>query len=561
MRQISSGKQQFDSIIENNCFYIDKTNFIKEWWEQNDEVSLITRPRRFGKTLNLHMIYCFFSNKYAGRSDLFEHLNIWKDEQLRKLQGTYPVLFLSFADVKEITFEDAKESIKKGIVDLYNENVFLLEEDVLSDNEKMQFLNINLNMSDAVAARAIRDLAGYLCRYYKKKVMILLDEYDTPLQEAYVNGYWKEMTNFTRSLFHATFKTNPHMERGLMTGITRISKASMFSDLNNLIVTTTTSNRYTDAFGFTEEEVFAALDEYHMSKKKEQVKTWYNGFVFGTRKDIYNPWSISNYLKEKELKPFWANTSSSNMASKLIQQGSKDIKLKMEQLINGETIEVELDEEIIFTQLDENEDAIWSLLLASGYLKVMEAPNYIDGEDGKYVLSLTNLEVKKMFTKMISMWFKGSATGYNDFVKALLLGDVDYMNEYMNRIAEATFSSFDTANQVSEHTQPERFYHGFVLGLIVDLWNQYRITSNRESGLGRYDVVMEPFDKSQNAYVLEFKVCNTRKEDSLEKTVQVALQQIREKNYDADLLARGFSKEKIKHYGFAFQGKQILIGE
>ena len=558
---ISIGIQGFSDLREQDCFFVDKTNFIKEWWENRDVVTLITRPRRFGKTLNMSMLDCFFSNKYANRADLFEGLSIWQDEAYRKLQGTYPVIFLSFAAVKAGNLEDAKTQIKQEIARLYEENRYLLEGNVLSDNERKIFNSTTIQMDDTMAQNALRSMSVWMERYYGKKVIILLDEYDTPMQEAYVQGYWDEFTSFVRSLFNASFKTNPYLERAIMTGITRVSKESIFSDLNNLRVVTTTSNLYADCFGFTEEEVFAALDEYGMGDKKDEVKQWYDGFTFGEHRDIYNPWSITNYLDERRLYPYWASTSSNGLVSRLIRTASADVKEKMEDLLKGRTITVNFDEQIVYNQLDDNEEAIWSLLLASGYLKVQNIDYRGITLEPWYTLDITNIETLSMFMTMFRGWFKNKDANYNDFVKALLKGSLKEMNIYMNDVALATFSSFDTGKKPSEKSQPERFYHGFVLGLLVELRDRYQIRSNRESGYGRYDVMLTPVTEVDDAIVIEFKVHEPDEEETLKDTVRGALEQIAEKNYDAELLAQGISAERIRHYGFAFEGKKVLIGQ
>lgn len=557
---ISIGNQGFDTIREKKCFFIDKTDFIKEWWENEDSITLITRPRRFGKTLNMSMLECFFSNKYSDRGDLFEGLLIWNEEKYRKIQGTYPVLFLSFAAVKADNLNDSKQQIKNQIVKLYEENRYLLEGKKLSDNEKIAFQNITGNMSDVEAVEALNILCVYLTRYYNKKVIILLDEYDTPMQEAYINGYWKEFTSFIRNFFNSTFKTNSCLERAIMTGITRVSKESIFSDLNNLSVITTTSDMYATCFGFTEEEVFASLEDFCMGDKKEDVKQWYDGFTFGGHRDIYNPWSITNYLKEKKFRPYWASTSSNGMVGKLIRKASVNLKEKMEDLLNGRYIVVNFDEQIVFEQLDYNESAIWSLLLASGYLKVEDVDYRGITLEPWYKLNITNLETVSMFLNMFKGWFESSDANYNDFIKALLRGNLKEMNIYMNDVALATFSSFDTGRQPSHRSQPERFYHGFVLGLLVELRERYEVKSNRESVYGRYDVMLVPRSLTDDAVILEFKVHEPDEEKTLEDTVHAALKQIREKNYDAELLNRGIKKENIRHYGFAFEGKKVLIG-
>ena len=402
-------------------------------------------------------------------------------------------------------------------------------------------------------------------------MIILLDEYDTPMQEACVNGYWEEMTAFIRSLFNSTFKTNPYLERAILTGIMRISKESIFSDLNNLEVVTTTSAKYADCFGFTEEEVFEALEEYGLSGQRQLVKDWYDGFTFGEKRDIYNPWSIINFLDKRKAHTYWANTSSNSLVGKLIREGSRQVKETFERLLSGESIRTEIDEQIVYSMLDEDEQAIWSLLLAGGYLTVKSYQAYASdfGQwKEEYELELTNFEVKAMFRNMIRRWFGSVGADYSDFIRTLLLGDVDAMNLYMNRVAGEMFGSFDTGRKPSEK-RPENFYHGFVLGLVVELADRYVITSNRESGFGRYDIMMEPRSLNNHtgadrgtlldAIIIEFKV-QEKNEKELSDTVRKALRQIGERDYQANLTARGIPGERIRKYGFAFCGKEVLIG-
>ncbi len=574
MRKISIGKQDYESLITSGCFYVDKTYFIKEWWESQDDVTLITRPRRFGKTLNMSMLECFFSNKYASRGDLFEGLSIWNDEKYRQLQGTYPVIFISFAEIKANNFKDTKNVMVSVINDVYKQHSYLLEDAILTDAERNLFrqlddysknTNVDKDISNEIIYRSVKDLAAILYRKFEKKVIILLDEYDTPMQEAYVNGFWNDMVGFIRSFFNSTLKTNPYLDRAIMTGITRVSKESIFSDLNNLNVITTTNDEYNTSFGFTESEVFAALDEAGLPEKKDDVKLWYDGFTFGKHKDIYNPWSITNYLDKKEFKTYWADTSSNSLVGKLIQRGSPKIKKAMEKLLNGEYITVGIDEQIVFDQLDNDEDAIWSLLLASGYLKVDSMEICVSTGEQKYELSLTNLEVRVMFQKLIKGWFMTGDDSSNEFISALIDGDLEAMNYYINEVTLNVFSSFDVAGKDESRIRPENFYHGFVLGLMAGQRNNYIIKSNRESGFGRYDVMMIPkhstneAGKKLPAIVLEFKVKKSN-EKTLEEAVQAAHRQIEEKRYDEEILTLGIEKERIRHYGFAFEGKKVLIG-
>ncbi len=570
------GYQDFEEVRTQHIFYIDKTDFIREWWEYADKVTLITRPRRFGKTLNMSMTECFFSNKYAGRSDLFEGLSIWEEKtsdgeyKYRKLQGVFPVIFLSFANVKAASYEEMIFKITRVITDLYNKNEYLLERNLLNEKEREYYQGIKTGMDAKLATDAIHSMAGFMQRYYNQKVIIILDEYDTPMQDAWISGYWEETVRFFSGLFNSTFKTNEYLERGLITGITRVAKESIFTGMNNLNVITTTSNKYMTAFGFTEEEVFTALDDAGYGEQKAKVKRWYDGFTFGAYADIYNPWSIVSFINEGgKYDSYWSNTSGNGLVNQLIQKGNAEIKQTMEDLLQGKSFEAEIDEKIVFDQLNGSANAVWSLLLATGYLKVLHVRTLDEDEEGIgeegdvwYTLTITNLEVRRMFRGIVKGWFGGnSEMAYSNFIKALLINDVDGMNEFMNRIALHSFSSFDIAKNASDDDAPERFYHGFVLGLMVELAGRFEITSNRESGFGRYDIMLTPANRERdNAYIIEFKVHKSSKEKDLAQTVANAHSQIDEKLYDAKLIADGFSPDQIRKYGFAFKGKECLIG-
>lgn len=566
MTKVNIGEQRFDRLREENSFYIDKTAFIKEWWDSGSTVTLITRPRRFGKTLNMSMVECFFSNKYADRADLFEGLEVWKEERYRQLQGTYPVIFLSFAGIKSNDFKGMKAAFKKIISDEYMKREQIFLPDIFGDKERNYYNKVEPDMDDNIAYTAINSLCIYLEKFYGRKAIILLDEYDTPMQEAWLGGYWDEAISFFRSFFANTFKTNQYLHRGIITGITRISKESIFSDLNNLDVITTTTNEYATAFGFTEEEVFRALDDTGLGGEKQGVKQWYDGFTFGKYTDIYNPWSITSFIKkEGKYAAYWSNTSGNALVNSLIRHGNIDIKQTTEVLLRGGSFETVIDEQVVFSQLDGNADAVWSLLLATGYLKVLGTRGADDDEEDDvfYTLALTNLEVRKMFTKMVKGWFEGGDTKvyYNEFINSMLNDNIRKMNTFMNKVALNTFSSFDSGNHPSGETQPERFYHGFVLGMVVNLADRYKIRSNRESGYGRYDVMIEPLDKTKKAFIFEFKVLDADDDETtLEDTLANAHKQIEEKKYEAELAADGFAPEQIRKYGFAFKGKECLIG-
>ena len=564
---VNIGVQRFDKLRKQGSFYIDKTDFIREWWENGSEVTLITRPRRFGKTLNMSMLECFFSRKYEDRADLFEGLSIFgqdsDQEKYRNLQGKFPVIFLTFANIKAARYSEMENKITEMIAGLYNANDYLLNGDCLNANEKEYYKSIKIGMPGDIAVGAVHQMACFMQRYYKENVIIILDEYDTPMQEAWLSGYWDKAVGYFSSFFNATFKTNPYLERGMITGITRVAKESIFTGMNNLDVITTTSDEYATAFGFTEKEVFDALDDMGLGNEKEEVKKWYDGFTFGNHTDIYNPWSISFFIKKNgKYENYWADTSSNGLVNSLMQTGVPGIKQTMEALLQGKSFETELDEKVVFDQLDGSISAVWSLLLATGYLKVLDLKYVGERKRKVYTLALTNMEAESIFENMVKGWFGGNTERYyNEFINALLNDNVRKMNTFMNRVALNTFSSFDGGNKPSEQTEPERFYHGFVLGMVVNLADTYIVRSNRESGYGRYDVMLEPLDKDGKAFIFEFKILDPDEdEETLEDTLAAAHRQISEKKYEAELVARGFALEKIRSYGFAFRGKECLIG-
>ena len=547
-RTIAIGEQYFQNLRQHDLFYVDKTKFIEEWWNSRSPVTLITRPRRFGKTLMLDTVNTFFSQEFAGRSDLFEGLEIWKEEKFHKLQGRFPVIFLSFARINDDNYSDLISRIKTSLASIYGSFSRLIDIDAIPYAERGIFTSVHDSMTDDRA----KDALHYLCKFIKDqhniKPIILLDEYDTPFHAAWINKYWDKLINFMHGFFNATFKDNPYLERGLIIGITRVAKESIFSDMNNLDVVGTTSSNYTDCFGFTEQEVFSAMDQYGMTEK-EKVRQWYDGFIFGRTKGIYNPWSIINYLKKQEFVAYWANTSSNKIVGEMIIQADEDVKEETMELLKGKSIEIMMEEEIAFSQLDEP-GAIWSFLTAAGYLK----PISFNLEKKEYTLTLTNHEVHIVLNTLISNWFKNSITYNRKFIKALLSDNLEDMNINLNHITKNVFSFFDTSGH-----EPERFYHGFVLGLIVDLKDRYAIKSNRESGEGRYDVMMFPKKGNDKGIIIEFKTLHSEKDLNLEKTCKNALKQIREKRYVTELTNSSVNESKVYVYGFGFMGKNVLI--
>ena len=541
------GNTDLADILKKNRFYIDKTQFLADWWRIGSLVTLITRPRRFGKTLMINTVERFFSLRFSDQEQVFKNFKVWKDSSMSMLAGKLPVISLSFANVKGQDFQSVRELIIQTLLELRNQFDFIRTSQHLTEEERQFFANFSAKVSDSETQYFLFNLSQALCKHYGSRVIILIDEYDTPMHEAWLNGYWSKLSSFLQPLLGKALKDNAYLERGLLTGITRIAKESIFSDLNHLDVITTVSDDYSTAFGFTESEVFAAMDRCGLSDRRN-VKDWYDGFTFGHSHDIYNPWSILNYLKEKQFAPYWANTSSNALAGQLIREGSKKVKQDFERLLRGETIVTTLSESIVFQDLKSNTSSLWSLLLASGYLKIAGT-----AANQNYHLALTNREVREMFEDLIRRWFDDDNDSYADFVDTLLSGDVWAMNETMNALTQSVFSFFDTNAE-----QPEKFYHGFVLGLLVTLKDRFIITSNRESGFGRYDVVLEPRDKAKDeAFILEFKIHRT---GTLEDSLKLAHEQIRTKNYATDLLNRGIPKDRIRAYGLVFDGKKVLIG-
>jgi len=552
LKTVGLGLQDYEKVITENAFYVDKTYFINEWWQSKDDITLITRPRRFGKTLMLSTVEKFFSERQGNNEELFDGLSISQDTEMMKECGKWPVLFVSFASVKAETYKGALQQFNWLFTEWIAQNTWLT--DKMGDKDLEFYKKVSYDMDEKTACQCLNTFCRWLSDFYNKKVIILIDEYDTPMQEAYVNGYWDEISGYMRNMFNSTLKTNPNLQKALLTGITRVSRESLFSDLNNLKIVTISSDKYADCFGFTEKEVFEALEAYGYSSEKKKVKEWYDGFKFGNTEDIYNPWSIISFLQEGKYEPYWANTSSNSLVSKLVREGSVEIKKAFEDLLNDGVIQTKIDEQLVYGEITGNKNAIWSLLFSAGYLK----PVSIEGEGNMavYSLKLTNHEVKDSFSLLVERWFENAGENYSYFVKALLEGNIDDMTDTLSEICESMISTFDGSGKAA----PENFYHGLVIGLLVELRGRYEIKSNRESGLGRYDVMLRPKDKKDNAVIIEFK--SKRRSDNgrtLDELCDIALKQIEDKKYETELLEAGYSKDRIIKLAFAFEGKELLI--
>lgn len=555
---VGLGYQNFLDFVCGKRFYVDKTHFIPEWLASDARITLITRPRRFGKSMLLSTVRTFFDPMYADHPEYFKKLQVWKDKDCRRLFGTIPVISVSFGSCKGNDFAQAMRGVTLGLYNMYIQHEYLRESPKLSEEEKAEYRRIVASFSEQrteYVEISIQKLCELLYKHYGKFPIILMDEYDTPLLEAYTDGYWDETINTFRQLFHTTFKENDFFYRAIITGGTRISKNSLFSDLNNLEVDTVTCDAYSDCFGFTEQEVMDAFKCQDIDTIQD-VKAMYDGFTIGRHQDIYNPWSICNYMRQRELIGYWVNTSSNKLVGDIIRRYPVESKYEIERLMAGEKVHKRINEGITFQYLEGDENSLWSLLLAVGYIKAENIVRSVEGIECD--VSVTNREVMAMFKTEILGMFHNGWSAYGRFAEALLAHKMELMNEYLQTITYTSISYFDIADGPKERT-PENFYHGLVLGLIVSLRDRYRIVSNRESGRGRYDIAMYPLQENTDAFIMEFKVQDRKKETDLEQTAKNALQQIVDKNYEADLLAAGVPAERIYKLGFAFAGKDVLV--
>ena len=568
-RTISIGAQGFEDLRANGDFYVDKTGFVRDWWCSRDAVTLVCRPRRFGKTLNLDTVRCFLSREFAGRGEeLFGGLDVWEGgtdgqrETMRALQGTVPVVALSFANVKQRTWEDCLAMMRQIIRVAADAHAYLAESPAVPEADRAFLARVSDDMDEVTAVTCVQQLCSMLRRHWGVAPVVLLDEYDAPMESAWVGGFWDEASGFMRSLMNSTFKTNPALGRGLITDVTRVSRESIFSDLNNLEVLTVSSGKYQTSFGFTQDEMDSALGEYGLAGRRDEVREWYDGFTFGGVGHVYNPWSVTKFLESGgEFRPWWANTSGNGLVSEVVRAGGAALKADFEELMRGGTVRKVVDEEVVFSELRRRPNAAWALLLAAGYLTspgpVPEFPTMTPRP-----LVLTNLEVRESFDRMLEGWFADAEDDWDELARALLAGDARMATRCLREVTLYCMSSFDGARRPAKR-EPERFYHGLVLGLLAHLRGRWSVESNRESGWGRYDVALVPTDGAEGsdpAVIMEFKVFDPEEERTLADTVARAREQIEEKAYVAGLVARGIAPERIRTLGIAFRGKEALVG-
>ena len=552
MYGIGIGESDFKILRIKKDYYIDKTKYIKDIIDNRSKVLLITRPRRFGKTLNMSMLRYYFDCTKKDNKELFEGLKIMKqDEKYTSKLGYYPCIYLTLKDAGLQSYELMIMQLRTLLMDIYYENRYLLEEAEMAPGERNTFNKILLAEANEIEIiNGIKMLSKIMSTYYNKPVMLFLDEYDVPLQNAYVEGYYEKCIKFFKTFYGITFKDNPYIEKTILTGVSRVAKESIFSGANNFHVYTVLDDEFSDDFGITEKEMDKIIDDFEIQDQKEEIKKWYDGYTIGNTEGIYNPWSILNYLTDKKLIPYWVNTSSNDLI-KLILKNSATVKEKIEQLLRDEEIEVPINLETVIVGIEKNEENIWGLLLGTGYLKVTEV---VDLAHGIYKVKIPNYEIKFLFQNIIREWFNDKVIGnnLNTILKDLVTLNLEEFEEKFKQLVIEMFSFMDVGKNTAEN-----FYHAFVLGMLVGLKDSYYVKSNRESGFGRYDIMLEPKDKNENSFVMEFKVYKEEKEKTIEDTIENAKKQIEERKYAEDLEERGYTK--ITKMVFAFKGKEVKM--
>ena len=551
MKGIGIGISDFKMLRLRKNYYIDKTMYIKHIIDNQASVILLTRPRRFGKTLNMSMLKYYFDSTAKDSKELFEGLKIMEQgEEYTSKLGYYPVIYLTLKDAGLMNYDLMIMQLKTIMMELYYEHKYLLEGQ-MSEGERTIFNKIlSANANDVDLINSVKMLSKLLNQYFNKPVILLIDEYDVPLQNAYVEGYYDEAVKFFKTFYGTTFKDNPYLEKTVLTGVSRVAKESIFSGANNFKVFTILDNEFSEDFGITEEETDKIIKDFNIEDEKEEIKKWYDGYTIGNTTGIYNPWSILNYLTDRKLMPYWVNTSSNDLI-KLVLKNSVTVKEKIETLLRDEEIEVPINLETIIVGIENDEDNIWGLMLQTGYLKITEV---VDLAVHIYKVKIPNYEINILFQQIIHEWFRNKVPG-NDLrtiLKDLVTLDFENFEYKFKRLVKEMFSFMDVGEDTAEN-----FYHAFVLGMLVGLKDTYYVNSNRESGLGRYDIMLEPKDKNGNSFIMEFKLYSEDKEESIEEIIETAKKQIEEKGYETNLKERGFTN--ITKIVFAFKGKEVKM--
>ena len=552
MQGIGIGISDFKMLRLRNNYFIDKSMYIKDIIDNQSGVVLITRPRRFGKTLNMSMLRYYFDIKEKNNKELFNGLKIMEQEEYYTSKlGYYPVIYLTLKDVNDINHDKMILDLKTAMINMYKEHMYLLDSNKIYDFEKQKIQDILYAREDEVLLKnAVKDLSEYLNRYYERPVILLIDEYDVPIQAAYVEGYYEDAIKFLKTFYGTTFKDNPYLEKAILTGVSRIAKESLFSGMNNFKVYTIMDNEFADDFGITEDEMKKIIKDFNIQDEEKEIKKWYDGYKIGNVEGIYNPWSILNYLTDKELKPYWVNTSSNDLIKRILEK-STTLKEQMERLLKDEAIEATIDLETIIVGIENKEENIWGLMLQTGYLKVEET---VSLEERRYKVKLPNNEIKDLIRGIIREWFSNKVLG-NDLrsiLQDLVSLNLKEFEKKFRVLVEEMFSYMDVGKNTAEN-----FYHAFVLGMLVGLKDTYYVNSNRESGFGRYDIMLEPKDKNGNSFIMEFKVMENMEEKTIEDTIENAKKQIEEKRYEENLKERGFTN--ITKMVYAFNGKEFKM--
>ena len=552
MQGIGIGVSDFKALRLRDNYFIDKSIYIKDIIDNGSSVILIIRPRRFGKTLNMSMLRYYFDCEKKNTRELFDGLKIMEqDKKYTSKQGYYPCIYVTLKDVRGKNYEDMMLCLQTELNELFIEHINILQSEKLLDIEKEMFNTVlNLKASEVQTQNALKLLSRLLYKEYDKPVMLFVDEYDVPLQNAYVEGYYEEAIKFFKTFYGTTFKDNQYLEKTILTGVSRVAKESIFSGANNFKVYTVLDDEFSEDFGITREEMKKIIEDFDIHEDEEEIKKWYDGYIIGKTEGIYNPWSILNYLTDRKLIPYWVNTSSNDLI-KLILKNSSTVKQQIEKLLKDEAIEVTVNQETIIRGIENNENNIWGLLVGTGYLKVVETVNI---SESIYKVKIPNNEIKELFRSIIRDWFKDKVIGndLNTILKDLITLNLTEFEKKFRILAMQMFSYMD----VGENTA-ENFYHAFVLGMLVGLKDSYYVNSNRESGIGRYDIMLEPKDKNGNAFIMEFKVTEDLEEKTIEETIENAKKQIEEKQYETSLKERGFNN--ITKMVFAFKGKEVKM--